>query len=66
MKEEKIPKTENDPRKAQPVQTGDLDQALKRIREQYDGDLDAFFRDAKAKVLKERRDAEDHAEFCIQ
>lgn len=62
---EKNPETDNDPRKAQPVETGDLDLALKRIREQYDGDLDAFFRDAKEHVLKQRDKAAGHAEFCI-
>jgi len=66
MKEEKAPATESDPRKAQPVQTGDLDQALKRIREEYDGDLNAFFRDVQAKVVKQRNSDEDHAEFCVQ
>ncbi len=65
MKEEKNPQTEKKPRKAEPVQSGDLDKALERIREQYDGDLQAFFRDVKAAMLKRRESAGEHAETCF-
>jgi hypothetical protein len=56
MKEEKKPQTEKQPRKAEPVQTGDLGKALKRIRKEYDGDLQAFFRDVKAAIVKRREE----------
>ena len=54
MNDESKTKPTPDVATAQSVRPEDIDAALKRIREEYDGDLHAFFRDVKAKVLKQR------------
>ena len=50
-----IPNKQKDPEKVERVQTGDLDNALKRIHSLYGNDLQAFFRDARKAVLKKYR-----------
>ena len=66
MKEEN-PETQREVRKAEPVKTGDLDEAIERIFERYGGDLQAFFRDAQKEATHKRRDTADaKLETCLQ
>jgi hypothetical protein len=47
-----------------PVQPGDLDKAIERIVEEYDGNIQEFFRDVRETILKQR-DRASRSEFCL-
>ncbi len=57
MKEE-ILQSKKQLRKAEPVQTGDLDKAIERIYQKYGNDLQAFFRSVYKEAHTESEQSE--------